>query len=148
MQDEKTLSENSERATPKFKIEGTYFKDKCFPSLNDYLHECGRNPIAGGRMKDKCMNVAIASIRRDLKGIKIKPPVIIHYKFYEPIKGQKRDVMNIFSMADKVIEDALVKTKTLPDDNPRIVKNTTHEFFYDNRTRIEVEIEEVSDAKD
>lgn len=147
MQDERTSLENSEEVTHKFKIEGAYFKDKCFPSLNDYLHECGKSPLAAGRMKEKCMNVAIAFIRRYLRGIKINPPVIIHYKFYEPIKGQKRDVMNIFSMADKVIEDALVKTKILPDDNPKIVKNTTHEFFYDNRTRIEVEIEEVSDEK-
>lgn len=130
-------------ASHTFKIDGKYYKEKCFPGLNDYLHEIGRNPLAGGRMKDKCMNIAIASIRRDLRGSKVKPPVKLHYIFYEPIKGQKRDVMNIFAMADKCIEDALVKTKVLEDDSPKYVLNTTHEFRYANDPGIVVIIEEV-----
>lgn len=143
-QQESASAKNTAKATYRFTIKGKYFKDKCFPSLNDYLHENGRSYLAGGRMKDKCMNVAIASIRRDLRGVKPKPPVILHYRFFEPEKGQKRDVMNIFAMADKCIEDALVKTKTLEDDNPKFVKNTTHDFYYTNDTpSIEVEIEEV-----
>ena len=45
--------------------------------------------------------------------------------------------------ADKIIEDALVKCKVLPDDRPEYVKNTTHEFFYtDDEPYIEVYIEE------
>ena len=70
--------------------------------------------------------------------------MILHYKFYEPQKGQKRDYMNIFSFADKVIEDALQKCGVIKDDDPRYVKNTTHEFFYtDGTPRIEVSIEEI-----
>lgn len=52
--------------------------------------------------------------------------------------------MNIFSFADKVIEDALQKCGVIKDDDPRYVKNTTHEFFYtDGTPRIEVSIEEI-----
>lgn len=126
-----------------FKIIGTFYKDKCFPSLNDYLTECGKNPIAGGRMKRQMMQVAIYNMRFGLKDVKITPPIVLHYRFYEPKSGKKRDVMNVFSMADKVIEDALVKAQFIEDDNPKYIKNTTHEFFYDEKPRIEVDIEEV-----
>ena len=52
--------------------------------------------------------------------------------------------MNIFSLADKFIEDALRDCKVIPDDGPKYVKNCTHEFFYTNGTPyITVVIEEV-----
>jgi hypothetical protein len=38
--------------------------------------------------------------------------------------------MNVFALADKFVEDALVKLKVLPDDNPQYVINTEHEFYY------------------
>lgn len=43
----------------KFKIEGRYWKgEKTFPSLNDYIHELGRNPKAGARIKSKFEGIA------------------------------------------------------------------------------------------
>lgn len=125
-------------------IEGRYYGDKTFPSLNNYLAEIGKNPRAGGRMKKEYMWVCIAAIRKWLKGWKVtKPPIIIHYKFYEPNKGQKRDVMNVASIADKFFEDALQACGTIENDNPAWVANTTHDFYYtDQEPRIEIEIEE------
>lgn len=128
----------------KFVIAGTFYKDRTFPGLNEYIAELGRNPRAGGQIKRDYMIVASNAIRRDLKRYKTSQPVILHYKFYEPKKGQKRDVMNIFSFADKVIEDAIVKCGVIPDDDPVHVVNTTHKFFYSDNPRIEVEIEEVT----
>ena len=52
--------------------------------------------------------------------------------------------MNIFSLADKVIQDALQQCKVIPDDGPDWVKNTTHEFYYtDKEPWVEVVIEEL-----
>lgn len=127
----------------KFVIKGTFYKEKTFPGLNDYISELGRNPRAGNRMKQDYMVIASNAIRRELKRYKATGPVILHYAFYEPLKGHERDAMNIFSFADKVIEDALVKCKVLADDNQSCVKNTTHEFYKSNDPRIEVWIEEL-----
>ena len=52
--------------------------------------------------------------------------------------------MNVFSFADKVIEDALVKCGVLSDDDPSHMKNTTHVFEYTSGVPfIEVMIEEL-----
>lgn len=127
----------------KFMIRGLYYKDRTFPGLNEYIAELGRNPRAGGRIKKEYMMIACNAIRRDLGRFCTDRPVILHYTFYEPKKGVKRDVMNVFSFADKVIEDALVKCKVLPDDNPKYVRNTTHIFLYSDSPGIEVGIEEI-----
>lgn len=129
----------------KFVISGLFYKDRTFPGLNEYIAELGRNPKAGGRLKGDYMMIAANAIRRDLKRCQTDKPVILHYRFYEPEKGAKRDFMNIFSFADKVIEDALVKCGVIPDDNPKYVRNTTHEFYYSSKPRIEVEIEELEE---
>lgn len=125
-------------------IAGAYFGDRTLPSLNDYIAELGRNPRAGGRFKKQYKLIIISAIRRSLLGWKVtKPPVILHYKFYEKNKGIRRDVMNIFGFADKVFEDALQETGTIGNDNPAWVENTTHEFYWvDGDPYIEIEIEE------
>lgn len=128
----------------KFVIRGRFYGEKTFPSLNDYLHECGKNPKNGGKMKRDYMMVASNAIRLQLRRLKVNSPIILHYRFYEPRKGQRRDFMNIFSLADKVIQDALQQCKVIPDDGPDWVKNTTHEFYYtDKEPWIEVVIEEL-----
>lgn len=144
-----TINENGKTSptngsTKKVVIQGRYYGDKTFPSLNNYLAEIGKNPRAGGRMKKDYMWVCISAIRKYLKGWKVtKPPIIIHYKFYEPSKGQKRDVMNVFSITDKFFEDALQSANVIENDNPAWVANTTHEFYYtDSEPYIEIEIEE------
>lgn len=129
---------------PMFTIQGAFCGDKCFPSLNQYIAELGRNPKCGGRYKQQYVRIATTFIRRDLKRFKTTNPVILHYTFAEPRKGAKRDYGNIFSLADKFIQDALRDCKVIPDDNPKYVKNFTHEFIYtDGEPFIRVEIEEV-----
>lgn len=131
---------------PKITVRGTYHGNRTFPSLNDYLTEIGRNPKAGGKMKADFIKVCISAIRRCLRGFKVeRPPVVLHYRFYESKKGKRRDVMNIFAFADKVLEDALVDCGVMKDDNPDWVENTTHEFFWidpKDEPYFEVEIEE------
>lgn len=126
----------------KFTIKGAFYGDKCFPSLNDYLAEMGRHPRAGNEMKRQFKIIASNAIRRGLKRQKPSGAIILHYRFYEPAKGQKRDRMNVFAFADKVIEDALQDCKVIPNDGPDIVKNATHDFFT-GEPAIEVEIEEL-----
>ena len=128
-------------------INGRYWKnEKTFPSLNDYITELGKNPKAGGRMKSKYEKIACDALRLVFKGQKLKPPIALHYRFYEPCGGKKRDHMNIFSFADKVFEDAIQKCGMLRDDGPEYVDGNriTHEFHYTQGTpRIEVEIEQL-----
>lgn len=127
-----------------FRIEGTFCGDKTLPSLNQYIAEIGTHPRRGGQYKRQYVMIITSCIRRDLKRWKASGPVILHYVFAEPKKGQKRDRMNIFSLADKFIEDALRDCKVIADDDPEHVINCTHEFIYtDGVPYIAVEIEEI-----
>lgn len=115
-------------------------------SLNKYLSELSRHPVAGNRMKQRDEHICVTYIRQALKGKKLKAPIIIHYGFYE--KNTKRDRMNVFSYADKVFQDSLQKAGNLDNDNWHNVYNTTHDFFVDARNpRIEIVIEEVGEDK-
>ena len=129
---------------PKVTIRGEYYGNRTLPSLNDYIAEIGKNPKAGGQFKASYTKPIINAIRRCLKGWKVSnPPVILHYKFFERKKGKRRDVMNIFTLADKFFEDALQQTGTIENDNPDWVENTTHEFAWiEDEPYIEIEIEE------
>lgn len=134
--------------TVTFTIKGRFYNTHTFPSLNDYIRFIGTNPKAGGRFKKKYMDIAMAFIRKDLRQYKVSKPVIIHYYCYENESGHKRDVMNVVSYADKVIEDALVKLGVLPDDNPRWVKNTTHDIIYTRgEPFIDVVLEELDEKE-
>lgn len=129
---------------PKVTIRGCYYGNKTLPSLNDYLSAIGTNPKAGGRFKSDYTKPLISAIRRCLRGYKVTcPPIVLHYRFFEPKKGKRRDVMNVFSLADKFFEDALQSCGVIENDNPDWVINTTHEFCWvDGEPYIEVEIEE------
>ena len=129
---------------PSFKIEGTFCGDKTLPSLNQYISEIGSHPKRGGQYKRGYVMIITNCIRRDLRRWKASGPVILHYVFAEPRKGQKRDRMNVFSLADKFIEDALRDCRVIADDDPEHVLNCTHEFIYtDGIPYISVEIEEI-----
>ena len=117
-----------------------------FESLNKYLSELSKHPVAGNRMKQRDEHICITYIRQALKGTKLKTPIIIHYGFFE--QNAKRDRLNIASYCDKVFCDALQKAGNLHNDNCNSVYNITHEFFIDQRNpRIEVVIEEVDNDK-
>lgn len=144
MQEKRLEKDTTNRTSNVFTIRGAFCGDKCFPSLNQYIAELGRNPRCGARYKKQYVMVATNAIRRDLRRFRTDKPVILHYTFAEPRKGAKRDYGNIFALADKFIEDALRDCRVIPDDNPHYVKNFTHDFIYtDGEPFIRVEIEEV-----
>lgn len=144
MQEKHSEEGITNRSCNVFTIRGAFCGDKCFPSLNQYIAELGRNPRCGAKLKRQYVMIAVNAIRRDLGRFKTTKPVILHYIFAEPRRGAKRDYGNIFALADKFIEDALRDCKIIPDDNPRFVRNFTHEFIYtDGEPYIRVEIEEV-----
>lgn len=125
-------------------IKGNYYGDKTFPSLNNLLTAYAKKPIVGANMKREYKNICSWEIRKQLRGWQVEKPIIIHYTFYEPAKGQKRDFMNVFSMFDKCFEDALQDCKVIPNDSPAWVKNTTHEFCYtEDIPYVVIEIEEI-----
>ena len=113
MQQERCSESGTASATTKFIIKGAYFGEKCFPGLNDLLHEAEKHPNAYNQMKRQYQTIAINAIRRDLRGYKAKGLIALHYTFGEPNKGNRRDYANIVSAGRKIINDALTKTKTI-----------------------------------
>ena len=133
---------------PKVVIRGSFHGDKTFAGLNEYLSEVGRHPVKGNKLKHDTKMICSNAIRRYLKRWKPQNPIILHYRFFEPSKGQRRDYMNIFSFADKCFQDALQDCKVLVDDSPKYVLNTTHDFFYVGKNEmpyIEIYIEEIDE---
>ena len=130
---------------PKVTIRGEYFGNRTLPSLNDYLAAVGTNPKAGNKFKQDYTKPCISAIRRCLRGWKVtRPPVILHYKYYEIKKGKRRDVSNIHACTAKFFEDALQQCGTIENDNPDWIENFTTEFTWLDKGEpyIEIEIEE------
>ena len=126
-----------------FIIKGAYYGDKCFPGLNDMLHEACRHPKAYNQMKRDFEMLAVNAIRRYLRGFKAQGLITLHYSFGEPRKGNKRDYDNICAAGRKIINDALTKTGTIKDDSPQYLGYGTNTFVYVDEPFIRVEIEEV-----
>ena len=135
---------------PKVVISGNYFGSKTFPSLNNLLNEYGFSPQRGNTMKRKFMNICVEEIENQLSDYKVKKPIILHYRYFEPRDGHYRDYPNIHSFFSKVFCDALQKCEVIPRDDPRYLLNETHDFFYLKENYgepyIEVYIEEINDC--
>ena len=143
MKQEKNSESVTVNASIKFIIKGAYYGDKCFPGLNDLLHEAERHPKAYNTMKQQYQMLAVNAIRRNLRGFKAQGLVIPHYKFCEPLKGNKRDYDNIAAAGRKIINDALTKTGTIKDDSPQYLGYGTNTFIYADEPFIEVLLETV-----
>jgi hypothetical protein len=131
-----------------FKIEGAYFKKKCFPWLNDLLHEAEKSPFAYNKDKKTYTVLAINAIRKGLKGWAPNGRVALHYEFGEPIDGHYRDYDNIAAAGRKIINDALVMSKVLKDDKPMYLAYGSNSFVYTKgKPYIKVTFEEVSDLE-
>jgi Holliday junction resolvase RusA-like endonuclease len=112
-------------------------------ALNEYTSANRTNPHKGGKMKRDNEDTIIWSIRQFLRGVHIENPVLIYYRFYEP--NSKRDNDNILSCAAKFIQDSLVKTKVLVNDNQKCIHNFYFDTLVDNENpRIDVTITELS----
>lgn len=143
MKQERSSESVTANASIRFIIKGAYYGDKCFPGLNDLLHEAERHPKAYNKMKQQYQMLAVNVIRRHLRGFKAKGLVIPHYTFCEPIKGNKRDYDNIAAAGRKIINDALTKTGTIKDDSPNYLGYGTNTFIYADEPFIEVVLETV-----
>lgn len=114
--------------------------------LNTYTAANRMNYQKGGRMKRDNEETIIWSIRQQLRGIHIESPVLIYYCFYEP--NRKRDNDNILSCASKFIQDSLVKTQVLQEDNQKHIPHFYFDTFVDKENpRIEVTLTELSEKQ-
>lgn len=109
------------------------------PGLNEYIDACRRNRQAGANFKKRDQDYVAWWIRQEIKGYKIKVPVSMVYRWYE--KDRRRDLDNISSYGRKVIQDAMVQCKILPDDGWKYITGFKDEFYVDRKyPRIEVEL--------
>ena len=117
---------------------------QAFPGMNQFIGAINRNRFVGARMKADAEAVARVMIRKDLKGVKITRPVILHYRYFE--ENRRRDLDNIAGFAHKVIQDALVREGVLENDGWKQVKGFTDTFYIDKDCpRILLKIEEIED---
>lgn len=142
MEAEKILDEGTENRGHSFKIIGRYWKENCLPSLNDLLAQAERHPQAYNRLKKQMESITIASIRRDLHGYKPSKRISLDIVWGEKNKGVKRDFDNVVAAGRKIINDALVKSGTIKDDNPTYLMYGRNKFVYTDSPYIEVFIRE------
>ena len=111
--------------------------------LNEYTSANRTNPHKGGSVKKKCEELIVWSIRQQLRSLHIEKPVLLYYRFYEP--NRRRDNDNILSCAAKFVQDSLVKSHVLDEDNQQHIHNFYFDTFVDKENpRIEVTITELS----
>jgi Holliday junction resolvase RusA-like endonuclease len=112
------------------------------PDLNDHIKALSANRYKGGRLKKNTDEAIMWQLKCQLAGVKIKPPVRMHYLWVEP--NMKRDLDNI-AFARKYIQDALVKLGALANDGWAYISGFSDEFAVDSKNpRIEIEIEEAA----
>lgn len=108
------------------------------PDLNDYIDKCRGHWANGAKMKKEHQTSAEWVIR----AARLKPitgPVIISFLWIEP--NYKRDPDNIASFGKKVILDALVSQKILPNDSLKWVNGFVDNYDVDKLIpRIEINI--------
>lgn len=111
-------------------------------NLNDYIDAERSIKYSAAAMKKKGMRRVSKSISKCLKGVSIKRPAWIDFKWIEPTSS--RDPDNISSYGKKVILDALVHAGVLVDDSQKYIVGFSDRFEVDKENpRIEVLIREI-----
>ena len=111
-------------------------------NLNDYITACRTNPYKGANVKAHNENIVKACIYEQLGRLRIKNPVYMRYRWFEP--DRRRDLDNISSFGRKVIQDALVEAHVLQNDGWKEITGFRDDFYIDKKNpRIEVDIEEI-----
>lgn len=114
------------------------FHDR-LPGLNEFIYANRKSKFAGDNFKKNDQNFIAWQIRQQLKGFRVDGPVFMKYRWYE--KDRRRDLDNISSYGRKVIQDAMVQCKILPDDGWKYITGFSDEFYVDKKwPRIEVEL--------
>lgn len=110
------------------------------PSLNDYTRACRSNKFLGAKMKqDLEQQIGIYLIGLP----KFDKPIKINFTWVE---GNKRRDLDNVCFAKKFILDAMVKFGKLKDDNRKCVTEFTDTFVYGEKTKVILEIEEITDG--
>lgn len=117
-------------------------------SLNEYISSCRRHPQIGAEMKREaqeavCWQIMIARSRGEFRAV--TKPCRVKFEWHE--KTAKRDLDNISGYGRKIILDALVSMKILPNDTQKWVRELQDKFFIDKNGEeyIKVEIEEIEE---
>ncbi len=139
----KNSENDTENRIYELKLNGCYYGNNCFPSLNNLIAEAERHPMAYNKLKKQLEYVVINAVRLQLKGYKATRQVQLHFIFGERQKGVKRDYDNVLAAASKIICDALVKSGVLKDDAPAYLLPSTCEFHYVEKPFIHIQIKEV-----
>lgn len=111
-------------------------------NLNDYISAERSHRMKGAAMKENNESIVYNSILTQLRRVRIVNPVRMEYLWVE--KNSRRDKDNISSFGRKVIQDALVKSHVLVNDDWKHVVGFSDDFTVDaGNPRIEVRIIEV-----
>ena len=107
--------------------------------MNEYIAAERTNRHAAAKMKREAQQAVEWCVRSQLRGVRFERPVRMAYSWYE--RDRKRDKDNVSAFGRKVIQDALVHTGVLKNDNWACVDGFSDQFEVDRkRPRIEVEI--------
>lgn len=114
------------------------------PSLNEYIAACRKHPQMGAKLKRDSQDVVIWHIRKSKSQRTLQAilkPCVVNFDYYE--RTARRDLDNISSMAHKIILDALVEEKILPNDTQKWVTGFTDTFYRGSEDCIIVTIKEL-----
>lgn len=125
-----------------FLAKHTFTIDERLPGLNEYIDAERTSKYLAADMKKSVQETIGWLIKSQVRGLKIKGQVHIHYYWVEPNK--RRDPSNI-AFAKKFIEDALVDIGIIENDGWKHIAGFSDSFSVDkDNPRVEVTIEEVA----
>lgn len=111
------------------------------PGLNEYISAERANRYKGAKLKSRSERIISDEIAMQLKGVRIKNPVEMHYLWIE--RDMRRDRDNV-AFAKKFVQDALVDAGVLVNDDCKHVVGFSDRFEVDKKNpRIEVLIKEI-----
>ena len=117
-----------------------------FAGMNEFIeaNRTGkRNWNKANTMKQRDQATLLAILRPSLRGKRIKYPIHLSYRFYEP--SARRDKDNISGYFHKIFQDALVIGGWIPNDGWKEIEGFEDHFDIDKgNPRIKIEIREVS----
>jgi len=130
-----------------FSLTRCFYKDNVLPDLNDLMRAAVRHPKAYGQLKYDMEFVVINAIRLQLKGWQADTRIRLDITWGEKNKPPLRDFDNVVAGGRKIINDALTRSKTIADDNPRFLGYGENTFVYTDKPFIRVEIVEIEEFK-